>query len=300
MRPTPLFDTNIFSDVATGKITPATWASLKKVRPRRGWPLSCITAMELLAGIDKACGDDFESAQIAIAKSYELSSGRVLKEPRALLCEELLKCEFPEGQIEPKVLSRHLLVVSRAKNKQDLLKHEVFIRQHSRRTSTYAGFDPSIVATLMEGPKEKWVGMLEAVLTEAAPSWRDRVAKGEPYFSAAERDEVKRKEVWVRKRSDFLRAFTDWLSPDIDEEELRRLGEKMDLVLTFAIAIVKEVLLRNYSFSKHDSDMYDLLQLHYLAFDRYVFVTADDRLRSKLSASGQAGRLLNLHEFLNA
>jgi hypothetical protein len=142
--------------------------------------------------------------------------------------------------------------------------------------------------------------MLEAVLTEAAPLWRDRVSKREPYLSAAEREELKRKEVWVRKRSDFLRAFTEWLSPGIAKEELGYVDDKMDLVLTFAIAIVKDVLLRNYAFSKHDSDVYDLLQLHYLAFDRYVFVTGDDRLRSKLLSSRQAGRLLGVRGFLNS
>jgi predicted nucleic acid-binding protein len=153
MRPTPLFDTNVFSDVALGKIASTVWASLKKLKPRQGWPLSSITAMELLAGIDNASEVNFESARIAIAKAFELSAGRVLKEPRALLCEKLLKRQFPEVQIEPKLLSNYLLVASRAKNKREIVERQVFIRRDSRRTSTYGGFDPSVVAALMKGQR---------------------------------------------------------------------------------------------------------------------------------------------------
>jgi hypothetical protein len=104
--------------------------------------------------------------------------------------------------------------------------------------------------------------------------------------------------VWVRKRNDFLQAFTEWLSPGLAEEEIRRIDEHLDAVLTFAISIVREVLLRRYSFSKHDSDVYDFLQLHYLALDRFVFVTGDERLRNRLSLSTQGSRLLNFQAYL--
>jgi hypothetical protein len=158
MRPIPLLDTNVFSDVSTGKITPREWALLKKVRPRTGWPLSAITSMELLAGLHTVSEENFEKARAAIAIAHELSSGRVLKEPRALVCERLLRREFPDTQLHPEVLSNYLLVASRANSKREIIERKVFIRRHTRHVHRYGGFDPTIVGDLMSGPtgSKRW------------------------------------------------------------------------------------------------------------------------------------------------
>lgn len=51
MRPTPIFDTNIFGHVKDGSIPQNDWRRLLAHRPGHVWPLSAVTAMELLDGI---------------------------------------------------------------------------------------------------------------------------------------------------------------------------------------------------------------------------------------------------------
>jgi len=106
MRTTPLFDTNIFSDAANGDISPREWTLLKKQRPRRGWPLSAVTAMELLAGVDAVPDPQFSNARDAIRLAYELSAGRILPERRALICEKIFARRLPEVEIRPALLSK--------------------------------------------------------------------------------------------------------------------------------------------------------------------------------------------------
>ena len=298
MRTTPLFDTNVFSDASQGAISPREWALLKKQRPRRGWPLSAVTAMELLAGIDAVPEAQFSNARGAIRLAYELSAGRILPEPRALICEKILKRTLPEVEIRPDVLSKHMLVASRAANKCELFEGHVFIARVSRRVDKLGGFDPELIAKLVKGPKEKWVGTLGAVLDSIAPTWRERAERGERHLPNESREQFDRPEVWAQRRAEFLETFTEWLAPGLPAEEARKVEQRIDAVLQFAISIMKDVLLRNYAFSKRDSDIYDLFQLHYLACEQFVFVTRDGPLMSKVRQSSQANRILDFHQFL--
>jgi hypothetical protein len=298
MRLTPLFDTNVFSNASMGLIDQASWRFLRKHRTRKGWPLSAVTAIELLAGLRMVPQDKFGKARDAIALAFDLSSGRVLKEPRQLVCEQLFGREFPEAEIRTKVLSNFLLVASRAREKRELSERKVFIKRHSSRVNTYGGFDPAIVGDLLKGPKEKWVETLGSVLNQVTPLWRERIARGEAYLSPVERMKLRGKAVWTDKRAEFLRAFTEWLSPGLNEQQLLCIDQKMDAVLTLAISILRDVFLRNYAFSKHDSDVYDLFQLHYLALDRYVLVTDDERLAKRLDVSTQRSKVMSFGAFL--
>lgn len=62
----------------------------------------------------------------------------------------------------------------------------------------------------------------------------------------------------------------------------------------------REILLRNYNFEKHDSDLYDYFQLHYLALGRVAVVTEDADLRTRAARSSQAERILTFERFLQS
>ncbi len=95
MRPTPIFDTNIFGHVQEGLISQRDWRYLLRRRPRRGWPLSAVTALELLAGVHDVSSDKFLQAREQVELACKLSRGRILEEPRFLFCREVLNAPFP-------------------------------------------------------------------------------------------------------------------------------------------------------------------------------------------------------------
>lgn len=65
MRLTPIFDTNVIGDIQREMISPSDWRFLLRHRPGRGWPLSTITALELLVGLHDIQPDSFPEAEEA-------------------------------------------------------------------------------------------------------------------------------------------------------------------------------------------------------------------------------------------
>jgi hypothetical protein len=54
LRPSPIFDTNVFGDVQREGISKADWNYALRRRPGHGWSLSNVTALELLVAVDAA------------------------------------------------------------------------------------------------------------------------------------------------------------------------------------------------------------------------------------------------------
>ena len=73
---------------------------------------------------------------------------------------------------------------------------------------------------------------------------------------------------------------------------------RLDAVLEFTIFICREFLLNNYALEKHQSDVFDQFQLQYLAFQRFVIVTADPDLSKRTQESSQAPRIMTFQQFL--
>jgi hypothetical protein len=62
--------------------------------------------------------------------------------------------------------------------------------------------------------------------------------------------------------------------------------------------VTREFLLGEHSPEKHDAGIFDMFQLQYLAFDKYVIVSSDPDLTRKTRRSSQADRILSLDQFL--
>jgi hypothetical protein len=75
LKQIPIFDTNVLADVQRGKIPQSEWSVLLRHRPRHGWPLSSVTAFELLAAIDGAPPENFPSVKERVALAYDLLRG---------------------------------------------------------------------------------------------------------------------------------------------------------------------------------------------------------------------------------
>ena len=272
MRLAPIFDTNVFGDVQRGLISSADWEYLLRHRPRHGWPLSSITALELLAGLDAAQSQNFLSVKERITLAYQLSKGRVLEDPRFLLCKEILCIPFPPNQLPPfsRVVSRFIEGIRRAKSSDQLLKTGVpYMGLKLRLNST------SVLTDVMASPKKDWMTAVERMADERYPAWRELFQQTGKRLPPEMREELEPKSDWEAQRSIFISGLLDWLGAKTDPKLVTEISTILDAVLEFAIFVAREFLLRNYSLDKHQSDVFDQFQLQYLAMDRFVIVSGD-------------------------
>jgi len=131
LRTTPIFDTNIFGHVQDGSISPKEWRFLLAHRPGHGWPLSSVTALELLAGIDeKVRPEKFVQQKEQVEFAYQLSKGRIHEEPRFLICNEVLGRPLPPQipRLPIEVLADYATVVRLAKSLEEILSNRVLVR----------------------------------------------------------------------------------------------------------------------------------------------------------------------------
>jgi hypothetical protein len=77
LRRIPIFDTNIFGHVQSGKIPESDWRFLLSRRPVHGWPLSSVMALELLAELDDVSFERYAEFRERIKLASRLSNGFV-------------------------------------------------------------------------------------------------------------------------------------------------------------------------------------------------------------------------------
>jgi len=116
MRRVPIFDTNIFGHAQSGEIPASAWRFLLRRRPRGGWALSSVTALELLADLDDVGAERFAEFRERIKLAFGLSNGVVYEEPRLLICRDLLNLPFPPElpHLSAELLSNYVSAIRRA------------------------------------------------------------------------------------------------------------------------------------------------------------------------------------------
>lgn len=294
MRSTPIFDTNIFGDVQRSRISQADWKYLLGHRPRKGWPLSSVTAFELLAGLDAASPKDFLDVRSRIALAYHLCNGHVLEDPRYLICKEILRIPPPVHLPSfSRTAAQYMDVIRRANSTTQLLKTGVPYKGRKAKIDTTA-----ILTVLMAGPKNAWIAMVERVADEKFPAWRDLYRETNRRLPPEMKKALEPRSAWTEQRPVFVRGLLEWLGASCNPDTLIDLSTKLDAAFEFAAFVTREFLLRNYSLQKHQSDIFDLFQLEHLAIDRFVIVTGDPDLVVRTKQSPQANRIMSFEQFL--
>jgi hypothetical protein len=295
LQPAPIFDTNVFGDVQRALISQADWKYLLRHRPRHGWPLSQVTALELLVGVHVVQPDEFANVKQRIELAYNVSNGRVLNDPRFLLCKEVLRIPFPPDQLPPSasVISKYMDVVRRATTMNQLLTRGVSYRGKLARLSS-----TSVLAELMAGPKRQWAAGVEKMADEHYPAWRELFQRTGRRLPLEMRKELEPRSAWQERRPAFIKALLEWLHAPTGSEVVAEISTRLDAVLEFTIFVAREFLLRNYSLEKHQSDVFDQFQLQYLAMDRFIIVSGDSDLSTRTRQSAQAARIMSFHQFL--
>lgn len=303
MRSTPIFDTNIFGHVQDGSITQKDWRFLLSHRPGHGWPLSSVTSLELLSGVyDEVRPETFIQQKKQIELAYQLSKGRIHEEPRFLICREVFGRPLPPEipRVPTEVLSDYMTVVRCAKSLEEILSDRVRVHRLTRGKghAGHAGFNPSAITNLVSGPKCAWQKEVERNASEIYPCWREHFQE-----TGKRLPDDKRKEVTSRlgsdaERAEYIESFLRWMNATAKPGSVAEIARRLDAVLEFTIFVTREFLTRNYSLEKHDSDVYDQFQLHYLALERFIIVSQDGPLRNRISGCSQAKRIMSFDEFL--
>jgi hypothetical protein len=205
LRPSPIFDTNVFGDVQCGRISKTDWNYALRRRPGHGWPLSNVTALELLVAVD-AAPQHFPDVRDRIALAYNLSKGRIFEDPRFLLCKEVLGVPFPPDLLPPSAstVSRYMDLIRRAKSLDELLSGGVLYRGRRQPFKTTA-----VLGDLMAGPKRRWVKAVEQMATERHPEWRRQFEKTGKRLPSEMRKDVE-SELKAQRR-DFIVSLLAWL-----------------------------------------------------------------------------------------
>ena len=305
----PIFDTNIFGHVQDGSIPAREWRFLLRHRPGHGWPISVVTALELLAALPGATLDKFQKLKGQIELAHKLSKGRVpLDDPRFLICKEVFRVPFPDKlpRIEPEVMADHMEVVRCAKSTEDIRNGRVRVKKLLTRGEGhegFAGFDPSVIVELaggQESPKKEWIRRLEAFASDIFPNWQEHFRTTGKRLPDEIRSMIEPRSAWDPEREKFHAVFLEWLGLSATPELIAQVVKRLDAVFEFTLWVDREFLLRNYNAEKHESDVYDQFQLHYLAMDRFVIVTADPDLWKRTARSSQAERIQSFDKFLQS
>lgn len=294
MRQIPIFDTNVFGHLQQGSISESDWRFLLRRRPGHGWRLSAVTALELLAGLHDVSPDKFDDLKQQVELAWRISNGRVLEEPRVLICKELLRIPFPAelGVLDVKVLSRYLDLIRHAESKQQILEGQVRYGQLRAGLQTTA-----VISALVDGPKKDWIERSEKMADELYPAWREHFEKTGRRLPPEMRREVELRSA-QEERARYGETFLRWLGADVNPESVTAITKRLDAVIEFTLFVGREFLIRNYSPEKHESDVYDQFQLHYLALDGFIVVTGDSNLVKRTRGSSQADRIMSFEQFL--
>ncbi|HEX7287919.1 MAG TPA: hypothetical protein VF532_17150 [Candidatus Angelobacter sp.] len=290
----PIFDTNVFDHLERGLISRADWKRLLNHRPQHGWSLSVVTALELLAGFDANPQGFLESKQ-RISRAYSLSRGRILEDPRFLICKEILRIPFPDQPHPPSLLlSKHMDVIRRAASLSQLKTGVPYTLWRGAQLTATAVYDD-----VMAAAKQDWVRAVKRVADETYRDWREEEKLNGKRLPREKRRELKQQSYWQRQRASFIDSLLKWLGASSNTATITDMSQRLDAVLDFTIFVSRSFLLSNYSAEDHDSDLFDMFQLQYLAMDRFVIVTADRPLLNRTKESSQAHRIMSFDQFLH-
>jgi hypothetical protein len=182
-------------------------------------------------------------------------------------------------------------VVRRGNSIEQLLKGIPYKGRHIKMNAT------SAITQVMAGPKRDWKAAVERMADEYYPEWREYFKSTGKRIPAEKKRELKPRATWLSQHAEFIKSLIQWLHADETPVLVEELCKRFDAVLEFTTFISREFLIGNYSLEGHDSDVFDMYQLQYLAMDRFVIITSDPDLVHRTQHSHQASRIMSFDQF---
>jgi len=252
-----------------------------------------ITALELLGGVHGIPPEKFPDLRRQVELAFALSKGRILEEPVALICREVLHVQFSLTAPAEEVIRQHLDIIRRATTLQQILQSRVPFGRGMAGLKTTSAID-----RVVGGLKKEWVEAIEQIATDYYPSWRELFEREGRRLPRNMRKSLKVPSTVAARKRRLAEYFLSWLGAAAGPSDIDFAIKKLDASLEFANFVLREFLIGNYNPANRDSDVYDHFQLRYLAMDRFVIVTEDSDLTKRTGQSSQADRILTFEQFL--
>jgi hypothetical protein len=275
LRYTPIFDTCVFIDAVDDAIA---WTKLCAARPRHGWPLSWVTCQQLLHGLSKADGPGFLDSREALNKACELCKGKILDPPICFVRRRILQLSlapFPSKKI------------------RDFLRGVC-------ASETRLALDPLVneIARSCETQCESHIRSMRCNLETLNPKWEETRAHGRSTLTEDQITEAKRS--WDKQalKGVLAEAFLEGLDVSDRVSSAARLARRLDAALEFEIRRFEDATFSTSKFERAGGEFLDGMQLHYLAWDSFCFVTSEKRLPNVVRNSSQSNRVLNIDQYL--
>jgi hypothetical protein len=274
MKYLPIFDTNIFVDAAKGTISGADWATLCEMRPLKGWPLGWITFVELIDGIHKSRPEGFVEALEPLKLAASLSAGRILEPPQLFIQKKILR------------LAGESFPISELRN---FLSDVCATRDKSRLDTQVRGLSDSHNRRC-----QSWIDNVIVAMETMDPKWRENRTLNRMPLSSRNHEQVKD----TFTLAEWKKVFPAQFGINLKESETQRLADKIEAACRLSFCIFKSILLTDYGFERRVSDFGDFMQLHYLAGNRFCFVTSDKHIAERVGCCPQADRIYSLDRYL--
>jgi len=254
-----------------------------------------VTALELLVALDHVTEDTFPEFRQRIDLAFNLSNGRIVQEPRVLICKDLLRIPFPSDleELSVKLLSNYMDVIRRADSLKQMLDGRVPWKGGFARIEST--LPPKLV---VDDVKKQWIRHVEDIADGIYPDWRDHLKRKGRRLPAEIRTQLGARFAFELQAKRFVETFLEWLGARVTAELLEDMRTRLDAVLRFTGFVVGEFLEGDYSLEKRSSDIFDQFQLHYLAIDRFMIVSEDSDLTKRSAKSPQAKRIMSFDTFL--
>ena len=287
----PIFDTSVFIDVSKGIISRADWRRVKKLLPKHGCPISFISLQELLIGLHTCSPEYFQEKKRAVEEARVISRQRVLDQPQTFLIRHTIQPEFRGIGLRSSQMKDWLEVACRAKDQRQL-------SEGIKYKGLFFGMDLAVLQKTRFDAGQSQIGILERVLNELHPDWRNLRKETHRSLPQELHDEIQRvdSQVWRRESA---QALIHAAGVTQDESAICSVIAGADATLIFTASLIRDVLLTDYRFESNSNNLFDGLQLYYLADKRFCFVTQDTKLIGRVQQSTQANRVLTVESFLS-
>jgi hypothetical protein len=179
-----------------------------------------------------------------IALAYNLSNGRVLEDPRFMICTELLHIPAPQVALPSfaRTVTKCIDIARRANSFDELVRTGVPYKGRRVRINAI-----SVLSEVMAGPKTDWIKTVENMADESYPAWRANLQATGKRLPATQTEGLERRSTWIALRPTYVKALLGWLGGSIEPSLVDKLSTRLDATLEFVTFVTQEfLLLRNY------------------------------------------------------
>ena len=288
MTLTPIFDTSAVIDLSKRDSEDHVSNRLKSLVPRRGWPLSHVTVLELFYGLRLGGKERLVDSLKAVTVASQLSRRKVLLYPIPFMERELFEIRNAGHESSRENLSRWLGKAIGPNFEGHFISGRADVAHLEK-----------IEALFVMGRKG-YVSFFEQFLDRAHPQWRAERGRSGSALPEKERERLKHTTPVDRWKRDCAKCLLECMRVRPTLSAINFISDRCDAYFTYTVSVLRDTMMTSYRFEENWNDFNDGMQLLYLSRPSNCLVTEDVGLRRRAKKSSQACRILTIEEFVSA